>query len=173
MLHAHRFAGLDIMRDPLGDMPPPKTTGLPNSASMASSRLYFAMRSERQAVPVLIWPPPAHHSSNKINRDYAPFPQGFTVAAGRTGEAVGAMGAGWPVRARGVAEAGGMAWAGLAGVAVGAGAGLDVGAATRMGGAVGVGVGVGATGGRVEGKVRVVGLTGWSIIKLLSLQGGA
>src|ERR1035437_3492285 len=101
----------------VGDMPPPKTTGLPNSASMASSRLYFAMRSERQAVPVLIWPPPAHHSSNKINRGYAPFPQGFTVAAGRTGEAVGAMGAGWPVRVGGVAEAGGMAWAGLAGVA--------------------------------------------------------
>jgi hypothetical protein len=106
MLHAHRFAGLDIMRDPLGDMPPPKTARLPNSASMASSRLYFAMRSERQTVPVLIWQRPAHHSNNKINLDYATFPKGFVVAAGRTGEAVGAMGAGWPVRARGVAEAG-------------------------------------------------------------------
>lgn len=74
--------GCIFMRDPLGDMPPPKTARLPNSASMASSRLYFAMRSERQTVPVLIWPPPAHHSNNKINRDYATFPQGFGVAAG-------------------------------------------------------------------------------------------
>ena len=62
-----------------------------------------------------------------------------------------------------------MAWAGLAGVAAGAGAGLDVGAATRMGDAAGARVGV--TGEQVEGEVRTVGLTGWFIIKSLSLQG--
>ena len=36
----------------------PNTAALPNSASISSSRLYLAIRSLRQAEPVLIWPPP-------------------------------------------------------------------------------------------------------------------
>lgn len=36
----------------------PNTAVEPSSASISSNRLYLAMRSLRQAEPVLIWPPP-------------------------------------------------------------------------------------------------------------------
>ena len=36
----------------------PNRAALPNSASISKRRLYLAIRSLRQAEPVLIWPPP-------------------------------------------------------------------------------------------------------------------
>ena len=41
-----------------GDIYSPNTAALPSSASISISRLYLAIRSLRQAEPVLIWPPP-------------------------------------------------------------------------------------------------------------------
>lgn len=43
------------------------TAALPSSAAISSRRLYFAMRSLRQAEPVLIWPPPIATAKSAMN----------------------------------------------------------------------------------------------------------